>query len=145
MDGLGMAWKRANEVGQELRHRIEGFTFHPYETRVRNSQGQWEAAKERHHDWGASGLNYDYEEARDLGLENLPVYVTELGFTTSGSVQAAEAKAEYEELLSFPEVKGIWYFAAGPLTEEKTGLFERSDGHWKLDKAGEAVRAVTAW
>jgi hypothetical protein len=89
------------------------------------------------------GLKYDFEEAQDLGLGNQPVYVTELGFTTSGSVQAAEAKGEYEELLAFPEVKGIWYFAAGPETERKTGLFERWHGRWRLDKAGQALLAVT--
>ncbi len=139
---LGDALEAPEEVGKELRNRIEGFTFHPYETRVRNSKGEWEAAKERRHDSGTLALKYDYEEARELGLENLPVYVTELGFTTSGSLQAVEAKAEYAELLSFPEVKGIWYFAAAE-TEKKTGLFERWRRGWRLDKAGQALLAIT--
>jgi hypothetical protein len=140
---LGDALEAPGRVGNELRTRVEGFTFHPYETRVRQSDGEWAPAKEPGHDWGTSGLSYDYAEARDLGFGDLPVYATELGFTTSGAVQAAEAKAEYEELLSFPEVKGIWYFAAGPETEEKTGLFERSDGEWKLNEAAEALQEAT--
>jgi hypothetical protein len=139
---LGDALEAPGEVGTELKRRIEGFTFHAYETRAHNSKGEWELAKERRHDSGTFGLKYDYEEAQALGLGNLPVYVTELGFTTSGAIQAAEAKAEYEELLSFPEVKGIWYFAAGPETERKTGLFERWHGRWRLDKAGRALLAV---
>ena len=140
---LGDALEAPGGAGKELRARIEGFTFHPYETRVHDSNGNWAPAAEAGHDWGTSGLKYDYAEARDLGFEDLPVYATELGFTTSGAVQAAEAKAEYEELLSFPEVKGIWYFAAGPETEEKTGLFEGSEGQWKLNKAGEALLQAT--
>jgi hypothetical protein len=140
---LGDALEAPDEVGKELGKRIQGFTFHPYETRVHNSKGVWEAAEEPEHDWGTSGLKYDYEEAQGLGLGDLPLYVTELGFTTSGSVQAAEARAEYVELLSFPEVKGIWYFVAGARTEGKTGLFEGSGKRWKLDKAGEALRALT--
>jgi hypothetical protein len=140
---LGDALEAPGEVGKELRSRIEGFSFHAYETRVRSSKGRWEAAKEPRHDSGTLGLKYDYEEAQDLGLGTLPVYVTELGFTTSGSVQAAEVKGEYEELLAFPEVKGIWYFAAGPETEKKTGLFELWHRQWRLDKAGQALLAVT--
>ncbi len=140
---LGDALEAPGDLGRELRQRIEGFSFHAYETRVHNRRGEWEAAREPRHDSGTLGLRYDYEEAQDLGLGNLPVYVTELGFTTSGSVQAAEAKGEYEELLALPEVKGIWYFAAGPETEKQTGLFERWHRGWRLDKAGQALLAVT--
>ncbi len=139
---LGDALEAPGGTGSELRKQIEGFTFHPYETRVHNSSGEWEAAQEPGHDWGTAGLGYDYAEAQDLGFGDLPVYATELGFTSSGSTQAAELKAEYEELLTFPEVKGIWYFATAPDTEEKIGLFERSEGRWKLDRAGEALWAA---
>ena len=115
---------------------------HPYEIRVQNSNGELEPAQERGHDWGTAGLKYDYAEAKDLGFGDLPVYATELGFATGGSMQAAEVKAEYEELLTLPEVKGIWYFAAGPDTEAKRGLFEGPEGGWRLDRAGEALWAA---
>lgn len=114
----------------ELKTRIEGFTFHPYDP-----GGETLAEEEEQsiygYDYGLRGLKGDYAEAVELGVKHTNVYATEFGACSyvliegecrKEGTQKTEAEAtkaaetDYNELLSsqFPEVKGLWWYAAYP-------------------------------
>jgi hypothetical protein len=141
----GGKWSNANEkhgwlgdaisAKSELKTRIEGLTFHPYDV-----EGATLAEEEGYgtyeYDYGLRGLKQDYEEAVELGVKHTNVFATEFGVChhkecNSGKAEKTEAEEQkeaetnYKELLGskFPEVKGLWWFAAYPV-EDKYGFFK---------------------
>jgi hypothetical protein len=148
-------WSNSNEkhgwlgdalsAESELKTRIEGLTFHPYDV-----EGATLAEEETYgtyeYDYGLRGLKVDYNEAVELGLKHTNVYATEFGVCrnkefeertcdTSGTLKTEaednkQAETNYKELLGskFPEVKGLWWYAAYPV-EDKYSFFNGWEPH----------------
>lgn len=120
----------------ELRSRIEGFAFHPYDLEGATLKEE-EESPDYSYDYGLRGLREDYGEAVALGVRDTNVYATELGVCATEDCEAdtpnkpqlednAEARTDYKELLNdseFPEVKGVWWYAAYPV-EHKYAFFD---------------------
>jgi hypothetical protein len=148
-NGVTGKWSNANEkhgwlgdalaAESELKSRIEGFTFHPYDV-----EGLTLAEEEKlvtyEYDYGLRGMKVDYEEAVELGIKHTNVYATEFGICANkecNTEKAAKTEAEdnkqaetvYNEMLgsSFPELKGLWWFDAYPV-EDKYGFFKGWNG-----------------
>jgi hypothetical protein len=145
----GSKWSNANEkhgwlgdalaAQPELKSRIEGFTFHPYDV-----EGLTLAEEEKlvtyEYDYGLRGMKRDYEEAVELGIKHTNVYATEFGICANkecNTGNAAKTEAEenkqaetvYSEMLgaNFPELKGLWWYDAYPV-EDKYGFFKGWNG-----------------
>jgi hypothetical protein len=109
----------AVKAQSELKTRIEGFTFHPYDV-----EGETLAQEEKQYpyeyDWGLRGLKEDYTEAVELGVKHTNVFATEFGVcVTKGTEEedpcsekgpkkaeaeeTKEAETDYEELLNNSE------------------------------------------
>jgi hypothetical protein len=121
----------ALKAQSELKTRIEGFTFHPYDVNGA-TLAEEEGYVTYEYDYGLRGLKRDYEEAVELGIKHTNVYATEFGVcvykecnSSVGEKSEAEknkqAETDWDELLSaskFPEVKGLWWFQAYPVEEK---------------------------
>ncbi|HEV3048301.1 MAG TPA: hypothetical protein VGY13_13185 [Solirubrobacteraceae bacterium] len=124
----------------ELKSRIEGFTFHPYDLEGR-TLAEEETVPSYQYDYGLRGLKADYQEAIELGVEHTNVFATEFGICrnkpyegrtceTRGAPKSEaedeqQAETVYDELLDgslFPEVKGLWWFPSYP-AEDKYAFF----------------------
>jgi hypothetical protein len=131
----------------ELKSRIEGFTFHPYDV-----EGATLAEEEKlvtyEYDYGLRGMKEDYNEAVELGIKHTNVFATEFGICANkecNTANAAKTEAEenkeaetvYSEMLgsSFPELKGLWWYEAYPV-EDKYGFFKGWGG-------GEATKLLS--
>ncbi len=160
----GGKWSNANEkhgwlgdalaAQPELKTRIEGFTFHPYDV-----EGLTLAEEEKlvtyEYDYGLRGMKEDYNEAVELGIKHTNVYATEFGICANkecNTEKAAKTEAEenkqaetvYSEMLgsSFPELKGLWWFNAYPV-EDKYGFF-KGWGGGEATKLLSTVKALSA-
>jgi hypothetical protein len=156
-NGTTKKWSNANEkhgwlgdaVGaqSELKTRIEGFTFHPYDV-----EGMTLAEEEKlvtyEYDYGLRGMKQDYEEAVELGVKHTNVFATEFGICANKECnselklkteteQNKEAETVYNEMLGakFTELKGLWWYDAYPV-EDKYGFFKGWGG-------GEATKLLT--
>jgi hypothetical protein len=115
----------------ELKTRIEGFTFHPYDAAA-ETLAEEEKLYPYEYDWGVRGLKEDDAEAVELGVKHTNVYATEFGVCTYKLIEGEcrkegtkiteaeslkNAETDYNELLNsseFPEVKGVWWYGAYP-------------------------------
>ncbi len=121
----GGGWLATAEKAQpELRQRVAGFTMHPY----------GEAGENKENDGGPGALWAQHEQAVALGFENTEYYLTEYGAQVEGEVnstslasQKEKIKAVYEELVTFPFVRGIWYYQTHDDTTGKWGLIEKQE------------------
>ncbi len=146
----GGKWSNSNEkhgwlgdalsAQPELKTRIEGLTFHPYDIEGK-TLAQEEELVTYEYDYGLRGLKVDYNEAVELGLKHTNVYATEFGVcrhkecNTSGTLKTetednTQAETNYHELLGskFPEVKGLWWYVAYPV-EDKYSFFNGWEPH----------------
>jgi hypothetical protein len=124
----------------ELKSRIEGFTFHPYDLEGK-TLAEEETVPDYQYDYGLRGLKADYQEAVELGVEHTNVFATEFGVCrnkpyegraceTRGAPKSEaederQAETVYDEILNgslFPEVKGLWWYPTYP-AEDKYALF----------------------
>ena len=102
-----------------LKTLVPAFSSHPY---------CLPGVKYDGHDWGIEGLEAQRADAVTLGFAHPDYYATEYGEedqspgAANPQQQAEHIKWAYEELLSQPYVKGIWYYQ----------LHDDGTGHWGL-------------
>jgi hypothetical protein len=102
-----------------LKGRVQAFSAHPYGIPGVKYDG---------HDWGIEGLEAEHSDAVALGFEHTDYYATEYGEedqapgAANQQQQAERIKWAYEQLLSLPYLRGIWYYQ----------LHDDGAGHWGL-------------
>jgi hypothetical protein len=106
-----------------LKQRVSAFSDHPYGV---------PGTKYVHGDWGIEGLEAQHADAVSLGFAHTDFYATEYGESdtppSSPQIQAERIKLTYNKLLSFPYVKGIWYYQ---LHDDSTGNWGLVSGTWE--------------
>jgi hypothetical protein len=109
-----------------LKGLVGAFSSHPYGV---------PGVKYYGHDWGIEGLESQRAAAVSLGFAHTDYYATEYGEEdhlpqneADAALQAERIKWAYNEMLTQPYIKGIWYYQ---LHDDGTGKWGLVSAPWK--------------